>query len=360
MSNTYVAIMAGGVGSRFWPASRTACPKQFLDILGVGKSLIQLTYERFLQLVPKENIFIVTNDRYKSLVQEHLPDLTDNQILCEPSRNNTGPCVAYTAFKLHNLNPEANFVIAPSDHIILKEADFLAQLRKALDVTAKEEVLVTLGIAPTRPDTGYGYINYIQEQEPAPGVFKVEAFKEKPSRATANEYLAAGNYLWNAGIFIWRASSVLKAFERHANEIYDILEKGNRKYNTHKEQQFIDKHYPKTPSISVDYAIMEHADNIYTLPSDIGWSDLGTWASLHAESDKDENGNAINSDKSILEETENCLIRVPDQKLVIMKDLKDYIVIDEKDVLLIYPKSKEQEIKALTQTLSDQFGEDYV
>ncbi|MEM9886018.1 MAG: mannose-1-phosphate guanylyltransferase [Bacteroidota bacterium] len=360
MSNTYVAIMAGGVGSRFWPASRSARPKQFLDILGVGKSLIQLTYERFLKLTPKENIFIVTNKLYKGLVQEHLPELTENQILCEPSRNNTGPCVAYTAFKLHSLNPNANFIIAPSDHIILKEEAFLGQLRKALDVTAKEEVLVTLGITPTRPDTGYGYINYLKDQEPAPGVYKVEAFKEKPSRATANEYLAAGNYLWNAGIFIWRASSILRAFEQHAHEIYDILEKGARKYNTEKEQKFIDRHYPRTPSISVDYAIMENADNIYTLPSDIGWSDLGTWASLHSESEKDEYQNAINSKKVILEEVEDCLIRLPKEKLAIIKGLKEYIIVDEGDVLLIYPKSKEQEVKALTKTLADRFGEAYV
>ncbi|MEM6700799.1 MAG: mannose-1-phosphate guanylyltransferase, partial [Bacteroidota bacterium] len=260
MSNIYVAIMAGGVGSRFWPASRTQRPKQFLDILGTGKSLIQSTYERFLKLTPKENIFIVTNKIYRDLVKEHLPDLTDNQILCEPSRNNTGPCVAYTAFKLHNLNPEANFVVAPSDHIILKEEAFISQLQKALQFTNEEEALVTLGISPSRPDTGYGYINFIRSQEERPGIFKVAAFKEKPNEATAKEYIEDGNYLWNAGIFIWKAKCILNAFEQHANEIHRILSTGDAHYNSESEQAFIDEQYPTTPSISVDYAIMENAD----------------------------------------------------------------------------------------------------
>lgn len=359
-SNTYVAIMAGGVGSRFWPASRTARPKQFLDILGVGKSLIQLTYERFLKIVPKENVFIVTNGIYKDLVRQHLPDLTNNQILCEPSRNNTAPCVAYTAFKLYDLDPLANFIIAPSDHIILKEDAFIRQLQKALAVTAEEEVLVTLGIAPTRPDTGYGYIKYDAKKQPAIGVFKVDEFKEKPSLAVANEYVAAGNYLWNAGIFVWRASTILSSFEQHATDIYDILSKGNRKYNTDKEQQFINKNYPNTPSISVDYAIMENANNIYTIPSDIGWSDLGTWASLHAESPKDEHGNAVRGSETMLQQVEDCLIRLPKGKLLVARDLEDYIIVDEKDVLLIYPKSKEQDIKALTADLKKTYGEGVV
>jgi len=357
MSNIYVAIMAGGVGSRFWPASRTQRPKQFLDILGTGKSLIQSTYERFLKLTPKENIFIVTNKIYHDLVKEHLPDLTDNQILCEPSRNNTGPCVAYTAFKLHHLNPDANFVVAPSDHIILKEEAFISQLQKALKFTDEEEALVTLGISPTRPDTGYGYINFIRSQEERAGVFKVAAFKEKPNEATAKEYIAEGNYLWNAGIFIWKAKSILNAFEEHANKIHTILKEGDSHYNSESEQAFIDEKYPTTPSISVDYAIMENADNIYTLPSDIGWSDLGTWASLHAESEKDAHNNALKADHTILDDTENCLIRLPKGKVLVAKGLKDFIVVDEGDVLLIYPKSKEQEIKGVTKAMGKEFGD---
>ena len=356
--NTYVAIMAGGIGSRFWPASRTERPKQFLDILGVGKSLIRLTFERFLNLCPAENIFIVTNGLYKDLVLEHLPELSENQILCEPSRNNTGPCVAYTAFKLHNLNPDANFIIAPSDHIVLKEDIFVDALEKALNFTGKEDALLTLGIRPSRPDIGYGYINYVQEFVETPhqndnigGVHKVIKFTEKPELAKAKEFVNSGDYLWNAGIFIWRSKSILAAFEKHSNEIYKILAQGNTDYNSDTEQDFINKMYPTTPSISVDYAIMENADNIYTIPVDFGWSDLGTWASLHAEGDRDEQGNLLQADNVFLDDVTNCLVRMPKEKLVVLRDLDNYIIVDEGDVLMIYPKSKEQEIKILTKEI---------
>ena len=354
-NNTYVAIMAGGIGSRFWPGSRVARPKQFLDILGVGKSLIQLTYERFLKLCPKENILIVTNGLYKDLVKEHLPDITDNQILCEPSRNNTAPCVAYTSFKLKNLNPDANFVIAPSDHIILKEDAFIDYLKKGLDFTAQNDALVTLGIKPSRPDTGYGYINYHSENQG--GIHKVAQFREKPDLETAKTFLESGDYLWNAGIFLWNVNSITKAFQKHASEIYDILSTGDGFYNTPNEQAYIDEKYPTTPSISIDYAIMEKADNVYTIPSEFGWSDLGTWGSLHAEGSKDENDNVINGENVLTYDTSNCLVRVPKDKLVVLKDMEDYIIIDEEDVLLIYPKSKEQEIKFITENIKKVKGE---
>ncbi|MEM9824639.1 MAG: mannose-1-phosphate guanylyltransferase [Bacteroidota bacterium] len=366
-NNTYVAIMAGGIGSRFWPASRTARPKQFLDIMGVGKSLIRLTFERFLKVCPASQIFVVTNKMYKDQVKEHLPELTDNQILCEPSRNNTGPCVAYTAFKLQALNPEANLVIAPSDHIVLKEDIFVAALSKALDFTAKENALLTLGIRPSRPDTGYGYINYVQEfvEVPHPndnigGIHKVIKFTEKPELDAAKAFLQSGDYLWNAGIFVWRTGSILAAFEKYANEIHRILGQGSGVYNTSEEQSFIDEHYPQTPSISVDYAIMENAANIYTIPVDFGWSDLGTWASLHAEGDKDESGNLIQADNVFLDDISNCLIRMPKDKMVVLRDLDNYIIVDEGDILLIYPKSKEQEIKALTNQIKKVKGELFV
>ncbi len=357
--HTYVAIMAGGIGSRFWPGSRVARPKQFLDILGVGKSLLRLTFERFLKLCPAENIFIVTNGMYKDLVKEHLPELSDNQILCEPSRNNTGPCVAYTAFKLYNLDPAANFIVAPSDHIILKEAVFVAQLERALAFTMAEDALCTLGIQPTRPDTGYGYINF-NEAETRAGIHKVIEFKEKPDEATAQTYVDSGAYLWNAGIFIWKAANVLAAFEQHAQEIHTILAKGAPDYNTEREQAFIDEAYPTTPSISVDYAIMENAQNIYTIPADIGWSDLGTWASLHEESAKDKQGNVTNGNTIMAIDTTNSLIRVPQDKLVVIKDLENYMVIDEGDVLLIYPKDKEQEIKGITKVIAEKIGKDFL
>jgi len=356
--NTYVAIMAGGIGSRFWPASRVHRPKQFLDILGVGKSLIQLTYERFLKLCPKENILVVTNGIYKDLVQEHLPDVTDNQILCEPSRNNTAPCVAYTAFKLFDLNPEANFIIAPSDHIILKEDIFIESLETALAYTAANDALCTLGIQPSRPDTGYGYINF--EKEGKEGIHQVKKFTEKPDLDTARSFLKSGDYLWNAGIFIWTAKSIIAAFNDHAPIISGILGAGAGLYNTEEEQKFIDRAYPTTPKISIDYAIMEHAKNVYTIPADFGWSDLGTWGSLHAEAKKDFEGNAVKGANVVLEDAKNNLVRVPDEKLVVIKDLEDYIVVDEGDVLLIFPRGKEQEIKAITGKIKEEKGDDFL
>ena len=347
--NTYVAIMAGGIGSRFWPASRESRPKQFLDIMGTGKSLIRQTFERFLQLCPAENIFIVTNGMYKQLVLEHLPELQEHQVLCEPSRNNTAPCIAYTAFKLYNLNPAANFVVAPSDHIILKEADFINYLQKALEFTNQNKALVTLGIQPSRPDTGYGYINFSDNGD---AIHKVVQFKEKPDLETAASYLTSGNYLWNAGIFVWKAATVLEQFKEHTPAIYDILKKGEKHYNTPTEQAFIDEAYPTTPSISVDYAIMEKSNAVYTIPSEFGWSDLGTWNSLHVESEKDDNQNVVNG-KAILSEVTNSLVRLPENKLLVAKGLEDFIIVDEGDVLLIYPKSKEQEIKGVTKNIGD-------
>jgi len=319
--NYYVAIMAGGVGSRFWPASRESMPKQFLDILGIGKSLIRMTFERFNTFIPADRILVVTNKMYKDLVHEQLPEMPITNILTEPSRNNTGPCVAYTAFRLEAMNPSATFVIAPSDHVILKEPAFLASIKTALEFASKEEVIVTLGIEPTRPDTGYGYIE-------APGDASTDAFKavnrfrEKPDLATAQEYLAQGGYYWNAGIFVWSCKTILNSFKKNAPDIHSILSQNKAQYNTPSEQQYIDEVYPTTPGISVDYAILENADNVYTLPADIGWSDLGTWNALHAYSEKDDNGSVV-------------------------QGLEDYIIIDEDDVLLVYPKSQEQEIKSL-------------
>ncbi|MEO1263437.1 MAG: mannose-1-phosphate guanylyltransferase [Bacteroidota bacterium] len=350
-SNTYVAIMAGGIGSRFWPASRIARPKQFMDILGVGKSLIRLTFERFLHLCPAENIFIVTNGMYKELVNEHIPELTDNQILCEPSRNNTGPCVAYTAFKLNALNPDANFIVAPSDHVILKEEAFVSNLRKALSYTARQDAIVTLGIQPVRPDTGYGYINYTKEAT-AEDVHKVISFKEKPNKATAETYLKSGDYLWNAGIFVWSAKTILSAFKTLSPDIYSILQAGNHLYNTDQEQAFIDQAYPGTPNISVDYAILEKSSNVYTIPSDIGWSDLGTWASLHAEREQNAEGNVLQGQINAIE-VNNSLVRMPKDKLAVIKGLDDYIIVDEEDVLLIWPKGEEQGIKGMLKDLRE-------
>ncbi|MBL7810359.1 MAG: mannose-1-phosphate guanylyltransferase [Saprospiraceae bacterium] len=351
--HTFVAIMAGGVGSRFWPGSREARPKQFLDMLGVGKSLLRLTFERFLPICPAERIFIVTNAAYKALIQEQIPEISENQILCEPSRNNTAPCVAWTAFKLASIDPEANFVIAPSDHIVLKEAAFLEKIETALKFSSENEALLTLGIQPSRPDTGYGYIQMGQEQ--TSGIYRVKRFAEKPDLTTAQEFIASGEYLWNAGIFIWRASSILTAYKQLAFDIYKILEKGRNVYNTAEEQAFIDEAYPTTPNISVDFAIMEKAQNVCTIPAEFGWSDLGTWASLHAEYQKDENGNAIQGNVLALD-THDTLIRIPEGKLAVVKDMHDYIIVDTPDALLIYPKSKEQEVKQVTAMVKEKTG----
>ena len=358
INHTYVAIMAGGVGSRFWPGSREARPKQFLDMLGVGKSLLRLTFERFLPLCPASNIFVVTNAAYKNLILEQIPELTDNQILCEPSRNNTGPCVAYTAFKLAALDPNANFIIAPSDHIVLKEQAFLDKIRLALEFASEKEALVTLGIHPSRPDTGYGYIQ--MENEAGAGIFKVKRFTEKPNHETARQFLATGEYLWNAGIFIWNVRSILSAFENLSPDIFQILEKGNGIWNTPGEQDFINNFYPTTPNISVDFAIMEKATNVYTVPAEFGWSDLGTWASLYSECPKDDHGNVLQGDHIITLDVSDCLVRTPKGKLVVLKDLHNYIIVDEGDALLVYPKSKEQEIKQVTALVRERFGDTFL
>ena len=357
--HTYVAIMAGGVGSRFWPASREDKPKQFLDIAGDGRSLLRMTFDRFLKLTSADKIYIVTNGRYKDLVKEHLPEVSDNQILCEPSRNNTAPCVAYTAFKLHAQDPEANFVIAPSDALIVNDGLFAANINKALRFTAENDALVTLGISPDAPHTGYGYIQFLEGQTGTDDVYRVKRFTEKPDLPTAKSFLKSGDYLWNAGIFIWRAKTILDAYEEYAPEIHALLSQGLNYYNTDQEQSFIDEFYPQTPSISVDYAIMENADNIYTIPAQFGWSDLGAWGALYHESEKDPDGNVL-SGQVLIEDTHNSFIRGPKGKLIVVGGVDDLLVIDEEDVLLVYPRNREQEIKALRSRAEGEFGERFV
>ena len=351
MSNTFVAIMAGGIGSRFWPASRVANPKQFLDILGVGKSLIRLTYERFLSITDKSQIYIVTNSTYFELVKEHLPEINDDQIICEPSRNNTAPCVAYTALKIENINPDANLVVAPSDHIILQESKFLDLIKLALDYSHQNDALLTLGIQPTRPDTGYGYIQFDGNQSINP----VIKFTEKPPLELAQSFIEAGNYLWNAGIFVWSVKSILKAFKKHAPEITNILASKPSVYNSPEENSFIRKNYPLTPNISIDFAIMEKAKNVFTIPGSFGWSDLGTWASLYSEMPKTKENNVIQSENTILENVDHSLIRLPSNKYAVIKGLNDFLVVDSEDVLLIWPKSEEQKIKNVVEKAKNLF-----
>ena len=348
--NTYVLIMAGGVGSRFWPKSRTNFPKQFIDILGLGKSLLQLTFERFLTICPPDNIFVLSNEQYQHIIEDQIEGIPTENILLEPCRNNTAPCIAYACYKILKKDPEANIVIAPSDHLILKEEVFIDKLQEALNYTSHNDALLTFGISPTRPDTGYGYINY--DNLGTGGIFKVKSFMEKPDLKHAKEYVASGNCLWNAGIFIWRAKAIRNAFKKYAPEIHELFDAGNPVYNTILEADFIKRRYPQSPSISIDYAILEKADNVYTIPVDIGWSDLGTWASLHAVSDKDGHNNTSNSASLYLRETENCIINIPGNKTAVIKGLRDFIVVDDDGVLLIYPKVDEQEIKDVAAIIS--------
>ena len=344
----YIAIMAGGIGSRFWPSSTSDRPKQFLDILGVGKSLIRMTFERCLQLVPAENVLIITNERYRDLVKEHLPELPDANILGEPSMNNTAPCIAWTALHLQARDPEAVFAVLPSDHVILKEQAYVQKLEQAFDYAQKNDSIVTLGIEPTRPDTGYGYIETNKSDEP---ILKVTSFREKPDLATAKEYLEKENYLWNAGMFVWSTKSILASYAKNSPGILATLTEDQDQIGSPTEQEYINKVYPLTEKISVDYAILEKADNVYTIPADIGWSDLGTWNSLHAYMDKDDNQTVTLGDKTHLIDTSNCIIRSDSKKTVVIKGLSDYIVVDEEDALLIYPKSDEQEIKQIVKSL---------
>ncbi len=348
--NNYVAIMAGGIGSRFWPASRTTKPKQFLDILGTGKTLIRSTFERFLKLCPAENIYILTNRDYIEIVKEQLPELSYNQILGEPARKNTAPCIAYVSHKIQKINPNANIIVAPSDHIILDEASYIETSQKALDFVAQNDALVTLGIVPSRPDTGYGYIQF-REEEVANGVHKVKTFTEKPNLETAKKFIATGEFLWNAGIFIWNVNRIVEAFEKLLPDVNEAFVTIGEDLNTDAEPYAIERAFNHCRSISVDFGIMEKAENVYVLPSEFGWSDLGTWASLHAEHSKDKNDNAISGGKAKIYESKNNMVTVPEGKLVVLHGLDNFIVVDTGDVLMICDKSQEQSIKQITQDL---------
>ncbi len=341
----YVAIMAGGVGSRFWPSSRELRPKQFLDITNSGRSLLQQTVDRALRIVDISNILIVSNAKYKDIILDQLPELDASQLLLEPSRNNTGPCVAYTALHLKARRSDAVFAMLPADHVIAKEPEFAQIMLKAFNYAADHDAIMTLGISPSRPDTGYGYIHYQQSTDQ---IHKVFSFKEKPDLETAQQYLDNGQYLWNAGIFVWSVNTVLASFRKNAPEILSVLEADSRHYGTEQEQAYVDRVYPDTPNISVDFALLESAENVYTIPADIHWNDLGTWNSLYDFQKKDETANVVQAESVLLDDVKGCLIRQADrEKLIVVGGLEDYIIIDDDDVLLIYPRHKEQEIKRL-------------
>ena len=361
-TNNYCIIMAGGIGARFWPMSKTSRPKQFIDILGTGRTLIQQTFDRFLTVCPKENIYIVTNDRYKEIILEQLPGITENQVLCEPMRRNTAPAVAYAAYKINEINPKANLVVAPSDHIILKEETFTEVILSALNATANNDWLLTLGITPSRPDTGYGYIQFCDDN-PYPKderIRKVKTFTEKPDLEIAKTFLESGDFLWNSGIFIWSAKSILEAFDQHLPEVGSLFIEGYGKYGTDQEQDFINQTFSVCKNISIDYGVMEKADNVYVLASDFGWSDLGTWGSLYDIRPKDENNNAIVGKNVISFGSKNCIVNMPEEKLVVLQGLDDYIVVEDEGTLLVCRKEDEQQIREIVNTVKIEKGDKYI
>ena len=343
-SNQYIAIMAGGIGSRFWPLSRIKKPKQFLDILQTGKSLLRSTYDRYAAMVPEENIFIITFEDYATEVAAHLPEVSPQNILLEPSRKSTAPCVAYMAFKLAQKDPDACFVVAPADHLVLDEAQFEDVLLKALNFAENHDALVTLGITPTHPNTGYGYIQH-EENEEEPGIYRVKTFTEKPNLEMAKAFLASGDFLWNSGIFVWRSKIILESFEAFLPEMYEVFAAENEFFNTEREGEALERIYPQCTNISIDYGIMEKARNVHIIPASFGWSDLGTWNSAYDNMEKDYLGNAVQGENVMVVDATRNIVHVPNKKLVILQGVDDLVIVDTEDVLLLCKRDREHEIK---------------
>lgn len=350
--------MAGGIGSRFWPVSTSEFPKQFHDMLGTGETLLQKTFSRLSRFVPKEQILILTNARYNNLVLEQLPEIKSKQVVLEPAMKNTGPCILYAALKIQNENPEAKMVVAPSDHWIEDEEAFAKDVEEAFDFCSSHDALMTLGIKPTFPNTGYGYIEY--DKEVQEDIKKVNQFREKPDYQAAKSFISQGNFLWNAGIFVWSTKSVIEAFKNNQPKLFKLFEKGISVYNTPDESQFITENYNKAENISVDYAIMEQSKNVYVLPASFDWSDLGTWGSLFDELEKDDNNNVVVNSRVLAKDSTGNIIRTKPGKIVVIDHINDYIIVDKDDVLLIFPKEKEQDIKILQKRIKDTFGDEYV
>lgn len=349
--------MAGGIGSRFWPMSRTEFPKQFIDILGTGSTLIQQTFDRLLKISPKENILIVTNEMYKNLVVEQL-NISERQVLLEPSRRNTAPCIAYANYRILKENPEANIMVAPADHLILKEDKFVEVVEKALDFTSKNDALLTLGIKPSRPDTGYGYIQFDDSNSDA--IKKVKTFTEKPNLEIAQQFLASGDFSWNSGMFIWSLKSINKAFAQLLPEIDSLFQEQIEKFGTVEEDKAIEDIYSVSKSISIDYGIMEKSENVYVISADIGWSDLGTWGSIYTHLPQDKNKNAVVGKNVMLYDSKECIVSVPKEKLVLLQGLEGYIVVEANDTLLVCKKEDEQKIKEFVTDIKLNKGEKFV
>jgi len=361
--NYFAIIMAGGIGSRFWPLSRSKNPKQFLDILGTGKTLLQQTFDRFTGLIPPENIYIVSNAGYRDLISEQLPLLPAENILLEPSRRNTAPCIDYANYRILQRDPEARIIVAPSDHLIMKEDVYLEQVRQGMEFVGEKEALLTLGIEPNRPETGYGYIQAIQKKVPGyekTGIRKVKTFTEKPNQEMARIFLDSGEFFWNAGIFMWSLPTIMKAFEQHEPEVHSLFASGEEKYNTPEEPAFIADTYSRCKNISIDYAIMEKAENVYVLTADIGWSDLGTWGSLYEQMETDDDGNAISGKHVFLYNATGNIVNVPNDKLVLLQGLDNHIVVESDNVLLICEKEEEQRIKEFVNDIRTETGEKFI
>lgn len=350
--------MAGGVGSRFWPISRRNKPKQFLDVLGTGKTFIRNTFERFANIIPIENIFVATNTAYRDMVLAEIPELIPDHVLCEPLGRNTAPCIAYAAMRIRSINPDAVMVATPSDHLILNELHFCEVIQQCLDFVGEKDSLLTIGLQPTRPETGYGYIQVNKHVNQ--GKFnQVKTFTEKPNEDLAEVFVASGEYFWNSGIFVWRVPTILKAFEEYQPETYQLLDSISEFYGTPNEQEAVDRVYPECRGISVDYGIMERSDNVWVRCSDLGWSDVGTWGSLYQYAAKDEVGNTF-SPNTFTFNTSNCVIRTPDDKIAVIEGLDEYIVVDTPDVLMVCPMSAEQNIKRYIETVKFEKGDKHI
>lgn len=357
-NHNYCVIMSGGVGSRFWPFSKEDKPKQFLDFFGTGRSLLQTTYDRFKKIVPAENIYIVTNDAYADMTKQQIPELTDSQLLLEPLRRNTAPAIAFASYRINAMDPDANIIVAPSDHLILKEDLFAADMRTGLNFVAKNPVLLTLGIRPSRPETGYGYIQI--DGEHREGIVKVKAFTEKPDLYLATKFLESGEFMWNSGIFIWNVKTILDAFKTHLPDVVQKFDEGKQLFNTPQEKKFVNESFPFCPNISIDYGIMEKAENVFVNISDFGWSDLGTWGALHEVSKRDESNNASLHCKTLFIESNDNVVATGDDKLVVIQGLDDYIVAESDNVLLICQKSEEQRIKHFVTDVKFRYGDEYI
>lgn len=360
MENRYCAIMCGGVGSRFWPFSKISMPKQFIDLFGTGRSLLQMTYDRMTGIIPARHILVITNKQYAPLVKEQLSDLADDQILLEPDRRNTAPCIAWAAYHVRAINPDAMMIVSPSDHLILKEDRFEKSVLRGFDFLSTHRCeLLTLGIKPTRPETGYGYIQ-IGKEEGADGIMKVKTFTEKPDAELAKVFMQSGEFFWNSGIFLWSANAIIDAFHDQCPDIAMRFDKGLGKFGTPKEAAFIEKEFPACPNISIDYAIMEKSPNVYVECVDLGWSDLGSWGAYYEKAPKAERHNVLHNCRTVLHNCEGNIFAAKGDKLIVASGMKGYIVADNGDILLICPLSEEQKIKQYVNEVKANFGDKYL